>query len=261
MFQKLRTHAYTGIRNRPSVCTDSILYIYNFCYGSNLSSRPVILNTISVDIQKNLSQMQGTSIYIRILDFRLFFLINPLNFFFCCPVNDNALNLIGQFFETDIFMSKNNLAFFNFTHLQNIINKREQIIRCYLHLFMIFLYQHLIIKMILIHLYQTNHTIQRCPDIMTHAAEKIRFCSALGPHFIECRLKTCLFLLIPFMFLCSILQQNDCIDHRYLSKHFCIKHYHPGHKNCFLYPADTSILFTDTIFHRYMCFSIFKSLT
>ena len=158
-------------------------------------------------------------------------------------------------------MRKNDLAFFNFTHLQNIINKREQIIRCYLHLFMIFLYQHLIIKMILIHLYQTNHTIQRCPDIMTHAAEKIRFCSALGPHFIECRLKTCLFLLIPFMFLCSILQQNDCIDHRYLSKHFCIKHYHPGHKNCFLYPADTSILFTDTIFHRYMCFSIFKSLT
>ena len=96
---------------------------------------------------------------------------------------------------------------------------------------------------------------------MAHTAEEIRFRPALGTHLIECGLKARLFLFIPFMPLCGILQQNDCIDHGYLSKDFCIKHYHSGHKNCFLYPSDTSIIFAGTIFHRHICFSVFKPLT
>ena len=96
---------------------------------------------------------------------------------------------------------------------------------------------------------------------MAHTAEEIRFCPAFSTHLIEGGLKACLFLLIPFMSLCGILQQNDRIDHRHLRKDFCIKHHHPGHKNCFLYPADTSIIFAGTIFHRHICFSVLKPLT
>ena len=96
---------------------------------------------------------------------------------------------------------------------------------------------------------------------MAHTTEKICFCPALGTHLIECSLKARLFLFITFMSLCGILQQNDRIDHRDLSKDFCIKHYHTGHKHCFLYPSDTSIVFADTIFYRYMCFSVLKPLT
>ena len=96
---------------------------------------------------------------------------------------------------------------------------------------------------------------------MAHTAEEIGFCPALGTHLIECCLKARLFLLIPFMSLCGILQQNDRIDHRHLSKDFCIKHHHFGHQNCFLYPADTSIVFAGTIFHRHIGFSVLKPLT
>ena len=96
---------------------------------------------------------------------------------------------------------------------------------------------------------------------MAHTAEEIRFCPAFSTHLIEGGLKACLFLLIPFMSLCGILQQNDRINHRHLSKDFCIKHYHPSHKNCFLYPADTSIVFAGTIFHRHIGFSVLKPLT
>ena len=96
---------------------------------------------------------------------------------------------------------------------------------------------------------------------MAHTAEEIRFCPAFSTHLIEGGLKACLFLLIPFMSLCGILQQNDCINHRDLSKNFCIKHHHSGHKNCFLYPADTSIIFAGTILHRHICFSVLKPLT
>ena len=152
MTQELRTHPYTCIRNRPSVCTDSIMYICRLHYRSNLSSRPVILNTVSIDVQKNLAKMQWASIDIRIRDILLIFLINPLNILICCLVSDNTLNLIDQIFETDIFMSQNNMTFLYFTHLQNIIDKGKQIIRCYLHLFMIFLYQFLILKMSLVNL-------------------------------------------------------------------------------------------------------------
>ena len=52
------------------------------------------------------------------------------------------------------------MTFLYFTHLQNIIDKGKQIIRCYLHLFMIFLYQFLILKIESRQSLTDNNTIQ-----------------------------------------------------------------------------------------------------
>ena len=57
------------------------------------------------------------------------------------PAN-STITMSHYIYNTDLYKRQ----------LQNIIDKGEQIIRCYLHLFMIFLYQFLILKMSLINL-------------------------------------------------------------------------------------------------------------
>ena len=68
MLQKILTHSNSRIRNHPSVMHHSICCSKIIQMRNDFSTYPIILNTISVDIQENLSHMKRTSVYIRIQD-------------------------------------------------------------------------------------------------------------------------------------------------------------------------------------------------
>ena len=80
--------------------------------------------------------------------------------------------------------------------LQHIINQGKQMFSGNLHLFAVLLHQFFIMMMSFIDFNHPHNAIKRCPHIMTHAVEKLRF--SLVSQL--CLLPSCFQLLLSFFF-------------------------------------------------------------
>ena len=119
--------------------------------------------------------MHRAAVNIGVGDDGFAFFIIPFNARLHCAPDDNIDNILCQIHQADEFVRQHRTAVLQLAHLQHIVDERQQMVGCHLHLFLVLPHQLFIIKMGFVDFQKPDDPVERGADIMTHAAEKIGF--------------------------------------------------------------------------------------
>ena len=124
MLQKFLIHTDSCIPDRPAVSNCSIFDSQTGAGCFYLSANLIVLDTVTVNIQEDLPDMQRTSINAIVnYTFRIF-IIFQYDPGFCSTLLYDHQNIPGQLSQVHRFMEKNHFTAFQLAHLQNIESAR-----------------------------------------------------------------------------------------------------------------------------------------
>ena len=123
MLQEFLAHADTGIADRPAVSTYTVFFIYHIHNGRYFAIGAIILNTVPVNIQENLTQVYRTSVNIRIWNNGFPFFIIPDNPRLYRPASNDRPNILCQCNQADYLMGQNGSSVLQLAHFQHIIDQ------------------------------------------------------------------------------------------------------------------------------------------
>ena len=190
MLQEVLAHAHSGVGNGPVIGNGPIIPGCTLYSGFDLSPCPVVFDAVSVNIQKNLPQVQGTSVDIRALE--RIRTVPHRDVCLCGPLADDAAHLMGNLFQIHRLMGQLRSSVLQPANLQDIIDQRQQVVRGDQHFLVIFPDQFCILKVGHIDFDQANDAIQRRADVVAHVHQKSRFGAVCAVSFFQRLLQCCL---------------------------------------------------------------------
>lgn len=126
MLQERFAHADSRIGDRPAVGDLRVSGVDTGKERGDGAADFVVFDAVGINIEKNLPQMQRTSVYPRKSDRIGMGIVGHGDAGFGGPLFDNGQHLHGQTVQIQRFAGQGDLSAFQLAHLQNVVDEGKQ---------------------------------------------------------------------------------------------------------------------------------------
>lgn len=139
----------------------------------DLSAGAVIFDTVAVNIEKYLPQMDGAAVNIRVRDHGLTLFIVPFDARLHRAADDDADDILRQVDQADELVRQHGFSVLELAHLQNVVDEREQMICRDGHFLVVLAHERGIVKVRLVDLQKADDAVERRSDVVAHATLEV----------------------------------------------------------------------------------------